>query len=323
MDERRRARRLKEENEVIISVISEEKNIPKKKFLYNYSKDISVSGAKIQSNILLPVGTLLQIDFKIKTLEQQITALGKVKWLKVLIEDKAYEAGVEFVDIPNDVIKKLNFYISQMTKLRPTDLTDISNAAKQGDADAQNNLGLMYVKGNGVPQDYAEAAKWFRKAAEQGFARAQYNLGIIYQTGKGVPQDYAEAVRWYLKAAEQGHADAQNNLGFMYQNGEGVTQDYAKTVKWWLKAAEQGHAYAQYNLGLIYSSGLQDNTEAARWFLKAAEQGIADAQFNFGLILEEGRGVPQDSASAKVWYSEAAQQGHAEAQLRLNKMKYK
>jgi FOG: TPR repeat, SEL1 subfamily len=323
MEERRRAPRLKKENEVIISVISEEKNIPKKKFLYNYSKDISVSGAKIQSNILLPVGTLLQIDFKLKTLEKQITALGKVKWLKVLIEDKSYEVGVEFVDIPSDAIKTLNFYISQMTKLHRTDLADISNAAKQGDADAQNNLGLMYIKGNGVPQDYAEAAKWFRKAAEQGFARAQYNLGIIYQTGNGVPQDYAEAIKWYLNAAEQGYADAQNNLGLMYQNGEGVMQDYAKTIKWWLKAAEQGHAYAQYNLGLIYSSGLQDYAEAARWLLKSAEQGIADAQFNFGLILEEGRGVQQDSDSAAMWYSEAAEQGHADAQLRLDKLKYK
>ena len=274
-------------NDITISIISEEKNIPKNKFLYNCSKDISVSGAKIQSNIFLPVDTLLQIDFKLKTLEKRVTTLGKVKWIKILIEDKSYEAGVEFVDIPSDAIKTLNFYISQMTKLHRTDLTDISNAAKQGDADAQNNLGLMYVKGNGVPQDYYEAAKWFRKAAEQG------------------------------------HADAQNNLGFMYQNGEGVTQDYAKTVKWWLKAAEQGHAYAQYNLGLIYSSGLQDYAEAARWLLKSAEQGIADAQFNLGLILEEGRGIPQDFASAKVWYSEAAQQGHAEAQLRLNKIKYK
>lgn len=323
MEERRRAPRLKENNEVMITVISEEKNISKNKFLYNLSQDISVSGAKIQCNIPLPVGTLLHIDFKLTNLGQQITALGKVKWLKVLIADKSYEAGVEFVDIPSDAINKLKFYISQMTKVHRTDLTDISNAAKQGDVEAQNNLGLMYVKGKGVPQDYAEAAKWFRKAAEKGFAPAQYNLGITYQVGKGAPQDYAEAARWYLKAAEQGHADAQNNLGFMYQNGEGVPQDYAKTVKWWLKAAEQGHAYAQYNLGMIYSSGLQDNTEAARWLLKAAEQGIADAQFNFGLILEKGRGVPQDFASAKVWYGEAAQQGHAEAKSRLNKMKYK
>ena len=120
MDERRRAQRLKEENEVIITVISNRKNLPKEKIPYNYSKDISVSGAKIQTNILLPVDTLLKIDFKLKTLEQQITALGKVKWLKVLIEDKSYEAGVEFVDTPSKAIKKIEFYISQIRRLHRT-----------------------------------------------------------------------------------------------------------------------------------------------------------------------------------------------------------
>ena len=45
-------------------------------------------------------------------------------------------------------------------------------------------------------QDYAEAARWYRKAAEQGNAIAQTNLGTMYFQGQGVPQDYAEAVRW-------------------------------------------------------------------------------------------------------------------------------
>ncbi len=81
--------------------------------------------------------------------------------------------------------------------------------AKGGDADAQNNLGLMYDNGQGVPQDYTEAVKWYTKAAEQGDADAQNNLGLMYDNGQGVPQDYTEAVKWYTKAAEQGDADAQ------------------------------------------------------------------------------------------------------------------
>ena len=69
-------------------------------------------------------------------------------------------------------------------------------------------MGWCYEKGQGVPQDYAEAVKWYRKAAEQGYADAQYNLGSCYYNGKGVPQNYAEAVKWYCKAVGQGHADA-------------------------------------------------------------------------------------------------------------------
>ena len=57
-----------------------------------------------------------------------------------------------------------------------------------------------------MPQDDAEAVRWFRLAAEQGDATAQNNLGVRYGTGRGVPQDDAEAVRWYRLAAEQGHA---------------------------------------------------------------------------------------------------------------------
>ena len=78
----------------------------------------------------------------------------------------------------------------------------------------------------------AEARSWYRKAAEQGDAAAQYNLGVMYDKGEGVPQDYQEAVGWYRKAAEQGDASAQHNLGFMYANGDGVPQDYVQAHKW-------------------------------------------------------------------------------------------
>ena len=61
---------------------------------------------------------------------------------------------------------------------------------------AQYNLGLSYDKGLGVPQNYAQAALWYRKAAEQGYAMAQYNLGFLYHNGQGVPRDYAEAYFW-------------------------------------------------------------------------------------------------------------------------------
>lgn len=42
----------------------------------------------------------------------------------------------------------------------------VRKAADQGDASAQYNLGVMYVNGEGVTQDYKQAAKWYRKAAE-------------------------------------------------------------------------------------------------------------------------------------------------------------
>ena len=64
-----------------------------------------------------------------------------------------------------------------------------------------------------------------RARAEQGYAAALNNLGIMYAGGRGVPQDDAEAVRWYRLAAEQGHAVAQFVLGVSSDDGGGVVQD--------------------------------------------------------------------------------------------------
>lgn len=71
--------------------------------------------------------------------------------------------------------------------------------ADAGDANAQCSLGLLYQTGLLVPQDYAEAAKWFLKAAKQGNVEAQFQIGASYNKGQGVPQDYAEAAKWFLK----------------------------------------------------------------------------------------------------------------------------
>jgi TPR repeat protein len=59
----------------------------------------------------------------------------------------------------------------------------------------------MYAKGQGVPQDYKEAVRWFRLAAEQGDAGAQYNLGWMYAKGQGVPQDKVLAYALYNLSA--------------------------------------------------------------------------------------------------------------------------
>lgn len=97
--------------------------------------------------------------------------------------------------------------------------------AEQGDAVAQYSLGVMYENGQGLPQDYVEAVRWYRLAAEQELYLAQNNLGVMYYEGRGVPQDYTEAFEWYRLAARQGDAMAQYNLGIMYGHGQGVSPD--------------------------------------------------------------------------------------------------
>jgi hypothetical protein len=111
--------------------------------------------------------------------------------------------------------------------------------AEQGHAEAQCLLGVSYEHGDGVPQDFAEAVNWFRKAAAQGHAAAQCLLGESYYQGEGVPRDYAEAVKWFRRAADQGQAGAQYDLGLCYRDGEGVTKNYLEACKWALLANAQ------------------------------------------------------------------------------------
>jgi uncharacterized protein len=109
----------------------------------------------------------------------------------------------------------------------------IQSLADQGDAAAQWRLGRMYYYGLGVPLEWAEALRWYRKAAEQGYAAAQYDLGNMYYHGLGVPpESYAEALRWYREAAKQGHVEAQNALGNMYYHGLGVPPNYVLAYMW-------------------------------------------------------------------------------------------
>lgn len=82
-------------------------------------------------------------------------------------------------------------------------LRELVPLAQQGHAHAQYNLGLMYVKGQGVPQDFAEARKWFRSAAAQGLGGALYNLGVMSARGDGVPQDDVQAHAWFNLAAQR------------------------------------------------------------------------------------------------------------------------
>ncbi len=204
-----------------------------------------------------------------------------------------------------------------------TAITWFYKAAEQGDANAQDKLGIMYAAGMGVKKDYKTALAWFNKGAEQGYAEAQYNVGVSYERGLGVKKDYVQAVTWYRKAAEQGYVSAQSNLGFMYDKGQGVKKDYVQAVAWYRKAAGQGYVRAQSNLGLMYNKGRgvkKDYVQAVAWYRKAAEQGYANAQYNLGIMYYRGQGAEKDDIQAVTWFRKAAEQGHANARFNLGLM---
>jgi len=59
---------------------------------------------------------------------------------------------------------------------------------------------------------YEKAYQLWATLAQEGDHRAQYNLGTLYNTGKGVPQNEAEAIKWFQMAADQGNKFAKMSL---------------------------------------------------------------------------------------------------------------
>lgn len=192
--------------------------------------------------------------------------------------------------------------------------------AEEGDTAAQYTLGWMFESGQGIEQNYQQAAIWYAKAATQGYVAAQFVLATMYSKGTGVALDNVQAVNWFIKAANQGDAIAQFRLGIHFQKGLGVKQNDKESLAWYTKAALQGHITSQINLGKIYQSGRgikQDYKKAIKWYEKAATQNNALGQYYLAHMYEYGRGVVQDLAQAKSLYLQSANNQYAPSAYKI------
>ena len=142
---------------------------------------------------------------------------------------------------------------------------------------------FMYQLGRGYHRsdDYAAAARWYRKAMEHGSDFGEAAFALLLMSGQGVPKDTAKAVTLLRDAAEKGVLIAQNALGYMYARGQGVPKDDEQALLWNRRAAAQGAPNAQLALGIAYEEGngvKQDLEQAAMWYRKAAAWGLEDAK---------------------------------------------
>ena len=168
--------------------------------------------------------------------------------------------------------------------------------------------GLMYDNGEGVPQDDAEAVRWYRLAAEQGNASAQYNLGLMYANGKVSLRTTQKQSGGIVSLPNRGLSAAQSRPGLDVptakdevvlrgrRRGSPVvpsrcgTGECATRSTTWVRCTTTDEGVPQ------------DDAEAVRWYRLAAEQGHAYAQYNLGVMYDTGEGVPQDDAEAVRWY---------------------
>lgn len=156
--------------------------------------------------------------------------------------------------------------------------------------------------------------------ADAGDARAQAQLAMAYLRGEGVDGDVKAAARWSRQAAQQGQPMAEYLLGALYGHGDGVAADPARAFHLYEAAAAKGNVKAMHNLAIAYAQGLgteKNEARAADWFARAAAHGYVDSAFDLAVLYERGEGVSQDLAQALKWYAVAAFAGDRPAQERV------
>ena len=126
-------------------------------------------------------------------------------------------------------------------------------------------------------ESFETAAALFNSLAEDGYPEAQYNLGLMHRNGQGFPQDYKEALKWYQKSAEQGFPTAQLGLGFMYDYGHGVPQDNIYAHMWYNISASNGNDRGAINRDVVVERMTKDQlAEAQRLARECVKKNYMD-----------------------------------------------
>ncbi|MSQ67997.1 MAG: hypothetical protein EXR83_07355 [Gammaproteobacteria bacterium] len=230
--------------------------------------------------------------------------------------------------------------------------------ARAGEAVAQNNFGVLLLRGKGVAKDPLAARHWFELAAAQGLRGAMYNMGMLYLRGYGTPADPVTAAGWLEKSAVLGDPEAQFYLATLYFHGTGLTGNPQVAAHWFEEAAKQGLKEAKFNLALLLLEGKGVRADEARavdllaaiaeshpdaalvlakvdlqylkdparakhafaLFRRLAESGNAEAQAALGTLYLTGTATPTDSEEGHFWLAQAAQQGYTKGQRQLGQL---
>ncbi|PXV58472.1 TonB family protein [Dysgonomonas alginatilytica] len=183
--------------------------------------------------------------------------------------------------------------------------------ADRGDGIVQNQIALKYYNGDGVPQNYGLALKWFKESAKNKVPVAFYNVGSMYLWGKGVRTDKAIARQWFEKGDLHNEGGSQYYLAIMYKNGDEVLKNPQKAKELFLKSAVNGNGNAYYELALMYKQNNQ-LTDAFNCFSKCADMNV-NAQYEIGLMSYYGKGTPKSNQQAAYWIRKAYEGGNTDA----------
>ncbi|MEO5615499.1 MAG: caspase family protein [Cypionkella sp.] len=185
-------------------------------------------------------------------------------------------------------------------------------AMKEGSLAAYHNMGNLYRKGLGVPQDLSKAFALYKYAAERGHVEDQSNIGVMLLNGDGVEQNFEQARYWLEQAAAQNWADAMDRLGLMALNGQGGEKDPIAAVIYFERSANLGSRNGMVNFANAFRKGevvAEDKAKAMELYQAAALLGARAAFAVLGSMYKTGEGGLKDSVRAAFWFTLASREG--------------
>ncbi len=109
----------------------------------------------------------------------------------------SFQAHADYVPQPQSIA-------AQAARYSVMSISELTQAARAGQAGAQFYLGAHYQHGKDVAKDDKQAFTWFKAAADQGLSPAQLNVGRMYADGVGVAKNESMARKYFEKAAKNG-----------------------------------------------------------------------------------------------------------------------
>ena len=187
--------------------------------------------------------------------------------------------------------------------LSPKHIQQLKQQAKQGDADAQTELG-NHAELRG---DYKQAFHWFKQLTKQDKVDDKggglTNLGLMYMNGKGVTKNYKQAKCYFQKAINLGYKHTYGNMGLLYYNGgHGVKKDIKKAKHYYRLGIKYKSNEAMFNLANLYAHQNQYK-QAFHWYHQAAKQYYLRGMYVVGILYAIGKqGVRQNKVEGCKWF---------------------
>jgi TPR repeat protein/Zn-dependent protease with chaperone function len=182
---------------------------------------------------------------------------------------------------PNAKLNLAVFYLeTEQYKNYDEALKIYTEFANAGNTQAQQNLGYMYMLGQGTKVDYEEAMRYFRIVYQKD-PIAGLSIAYMMELGLGMPQNVFESTKIYQDLSQKGYVDAHISLGWKYfKGGEGVDKNHAEALRLFQLAERESKEYhslrqALYGVGYVYfySETLKNQEEGIKYMKQAAEQG--------------------------------------------------